>query len=256
MRDAPFSLLPGLPYTARVNPDQLASLQAGTWVRRETTYPGAAPVGRFRDSQGYYPGAEEVTLGPREPGRKWMTRQWDSSVVMPSRKPYGMKAPGYRAGTELLYNCRVKEDGRLNCPPSSNITSMASDGGNGNPADVNGQYGWNAQILTQTDTKGVVQIWNGAKEPALVVTTGAAFQAGGVSPGQVATFHGAAIGPPSPAGTRVLFDGVAAQIVDARAQQLSALVPGSVAGKSSTEVQVEYNGVLTKKVVVPVVPGP
>ena len=64
MRDAPSSLLAGQPYTARPNPDMLASPQAGTWVKREVTYSASTPVSRFSDSQGYYPGAEEVSPWP------------------------------------------------------------------------------------------------------------------------------------------------------------------------------------------------
>ncbi|MCL5743712.1 MAG: immune inhibitor A, partial [Acidobacteria bacterium] len=267
MRDAPFSLLPGQPYTARVSDDLLASQQAGTWVKREVTYPAASPVSRFSDSQGYYPGAEEVSPGPKNPGKQWMTRQWDSSVVVPSRKPYGMKAPGYRAGTQLLYNCRVIEDGTVNCPPGANATSVAFDGGNGNPADVNGQYGWHVQIFAQTDKKGVVQVWNGTQDPSLVATHGATFRVGGVSPGLIVTFFGSDIGPPALAGleltpagmvstnlggTRVLFDNVPAPLIYTYATQVSAVVPYSVAGKAVTEVRIEYKGKLTKPLVLPV----
>jgi len=46
------------------------------------------------------------------------------------------------------------------------------------------------------------------------------------------------------AGTRILFDGVAAPMLLARQDFVQAIVPGSVAGKSTTLVQVERNGTL------------
>jgi len=53
--------------------------------------------------------------------------------------------------------------------------------------------------------------------------------------------------------TRVLFDGVAAPLIYVSQNQISAVVPYGVAGKTTTELQVEYKGKLTKTVVLPVV---
>jgi len=56
----------------------------------------------------------------------------------------------------------------------------------------------------------------------------------------------------------VLFDGVPAPITYASAGQVNAVVPYAVAGKSSTELQVEYLGALSPAVTMPVaaaVPG-
>ena len=90
---------------------------------------------------------------------------------------------------------------------------------------------------------------------------------GGVSPGLIVTFFGARIGPQdlvvlrltaaglvdtSLAGVRVLFDGVPAPLIYVQAGQVSAVVPYSVSGKTSTQVQLEYQGRLSNTITLPV----
>jgi uncharacterized protein (TIGR03437 family) len=53
--------------------------------------------------------------------------------------------------------------------------------------------------------------------------------------------------------TRVLFDGTAAPMVYAASGECGAIVPYAVAGKNSTEVQVEFKGVPSNSVTIPVV---
>ncbi len=98
----------------------------------------------------------------------------------------------------------------------------------------------------------------------------ASFVAGPLSPGEIVTIFGAAMGPSdlttarldaaglidnSLAETRVLFDGVPAPIIYTRANQVSAVVPYGVSGKSSTEVQAEYRGVRSSPITLPVAPS-
>jgi uncharacterized protein (TIGR03437 family) len=99
------------------------------------------------------------------------------------------------------------------------------------------------------------------------VVNAASNVAGAVSPGEIVTLYGAYIGPASPAGfqvntdgtyakslgaTRVLFDGVPAGIIYVSAAQVNAVSPYGLAGKSTTQVQVEYQGVLSNAISVPV----
>lgn len=78
-----------------------------------------------------------------------------------------------------------------------------------------------------------------------------------VAPGEIVTIFGSNLGPASLttgqldasgklattlAGTRVFFDGVAAPLIYTSGAQVSAVVPFSVAGKTSTVVRVENNG--------------
>lgn len=98
---------------------------------------------------------------------------------------------------------------------------------------------------------------------ALVVTS-----QGGVSPGLVIVIYGSTLGPPdlivsspdasgsypaSLGGTRVLFDGVPAPMVYTSGGQISAVVPYETANRATTQLQVEYQGVLSNTVSLPVV---
>jgi uncharacterized protein (TIGR03437 family) len=95
------------------------------------------------------------------------------------------------------------------------------------------------------------------------VVNGATFQSGPVAPGEIVAIFGSAIGPPTPAGlaltnprlvsnalqgVEVYFDGVPAPLLYASSGQVNAVVPYSVAGKSTTQLQVEYLGVLSDPV--------
>ena len=57
------------------------------------------------------------------------------------------------------------------------------------------------------------------------------------------------------AGTRVLFDGVPAPLLYTSARQIGLVAPQSLAGKSSVNVVVEYQGVQTSPISFPVTPA-
>jgi uncharacterized protein (TIGR03437 family) len=95
------------------------------------------------------------------------------------------------------------------------------------------------------------------------VVNGATFQSGPVAPGEIVSLFGSAIGPPTPApltltnprlvansieSVHVYFDGTPAPLLYASVGQVNAVVPYSVAGKSSTVLQLEYLGVLSNPV--------
>ncbi|HEY6342780.1 MAG TPA: hypothetical protein VIY49_14915 [Bryobacteraceae bacterium] len=99
------------------------------------------------------------------------------------------------------------------------------------------------------------------------VLNSANYLGGGVAPGEIITIFGSSIGPseitslqPTAGGqiptnmasTQILFNGEAAPLIYVSAQQSSAIVPYDVAGKSSVDVQVEYNGVQSSAITVPV----
>jgi len=105
------------------------------------------------------------------------------------------------------------------------------------------------------------------------VVNAASYQSGAVSPGEIVSIFGDAIGPKttagtqisspgfldnSLAGTKIYFDGIPAPLVHAGAKQVAAIAPYEVAGKGSTKIQVEYLGALSDSVTMPValtVPG-
>ncbi len=99
------------------------------------------------------------------------------------------------------------------------------------------------------------------------VVNGASHQGGAVSPGEIVTIMGSAIGQAIPvgaqisspgfldnalAGTKISFDGILAPLVYVSSTQVSAIVPFEVAGKSNTQVQLDYLGALSNAVSVPV----
>jgi uncharacterized protein (TIGR03437 family) len=80
---------------------------------------------------------------------------------------------------------------------------------------------------------------------------------GPVAPGELVVIYGSGLGPgrlagpqvdssghlsSNVAGTQVLFNGEAAPLVYTRADQVAAIVPNSVSGQASAQVQVKYNG--------------
>ena len=90
---------------------------------------------------------------------------------------------------------------------------------------------------------------------------------GAISPGEIVTILGTAIGPSAPvsaksiegrpfdttlAETRVLFGGVAAPLLEVSSGQVTAIAPNAVAARSSVEIQVEYRGVRSNAVTLPV----
>ena len=114
-----------------------------------------------------------------------------------------------------------------------------------------------AGLALQAWARGKGQLPGGARlmlEKNLPIASGIG---GGVSPGEVIALYDQDLGPTDVAlgafdsagilssqvgTTQVLFDGKAAPLLYSLAGQVSAIVPYSVAGKTSTQVQVIYNG--------------
>jgi uncharacterized protein (TIGR03437 family) len=147
------------------------------------------------------------------------------------------------------------------------ISIIGATGGAG-PARVSFTVGANSAaprtgtmtIAGQTVT--VAQDGLIAPTPQLTsVVNAASFSIGPISAGEIVTLRGSTLGPDpivtmqttadrqamttALAGTRVLFDGVAAPLVNTWATQVSAVAPYEINGKTSTRVQVEYQGVLS-----------
>ena len=90
--------------------------------------------------------------------------------------------------------------------------------------------------------------------PWLTVQNAASGEAGTVAPGEIVTLRGYGIGPATAAvaagqapvdqlgGTQVTFGGIAAPVFSAQSQQVTVQVPWEIAGQTSTEVVVTYNG--------------
>ncbi len=98
----------------------------------------------------------------------------------------------------------------------------------------------------------------------------ASYLGGGVVPGEIVTIFGAAMGPPNLvplsltaegrldttlAGARILFNDAPAPLLYVSDKQSSAIVPYALAGRTSVDVQVEYQGLQSDVVTVPVLPA-
>jgi uncharacterized protein (TIGR03437 family) len=119
--------------------------------------------------------------------------------------------------------------------------------------------GYGAAFLRLANTSPVL--------PAAGVVNAASYASGGVAPGEIVSLFGTAIGPPTPAnlqltnprlvanalqGVHVRFDGVPAPVLYASAGQINVVVPYEVAGETSTQVQVEYLGIESPPITLPV----
>jgi uncharacterized protein (TIGR03437 family) len=108
---------------------------------------------------------------------------------------------------------------------------------------------------------GAIVLAEGAPEmtvisifPWLTVQNAASGAASTVAPGEIVTLHGYGLGPATAAvaagqappfqlgGTQVTFGGVPAPVFSAQSQQVTVQVPWEIAGQTSTEVVVTYNG--------------
>ena len=101
------------------------------------------------------------------------------------------------------------------------------------------------------------------------VKNAASYAAGPISPGEIVTLFGDRLGPDEMvnmqatedgtgvttllAGTRVLFDGVPAPMLFTLRSQVSAVAPYTLDGKTTTQVQVEYQGLLSNAIALDIV---
>ena len=99
------------------------------------------------------------------------------------------------------------------------------------------------------------------------VQNAASYASGPVAPGEIVSLFGSAIGPAAAAGgvftnprlvadslegLHVFFDGVPAPVLYASSRQVNTVVPFGVAGHASTQLQIEYLGVFSSPIVLPV----
>ena len=122
-----------------------------------------------------------------------------------------------------------------------------------------------ATLMVAGQSVTVNQAGVGILFTAQSVVNGASFQAGQISPGELITIFGSALGPTTPVGlqltpdgqyvttslggTTVLFDGVPAPVTYASSTQVNAIVPFELAGPTiSTQLQVSVQGILSSPV--------
>ncbi|MDP3000834.1 MAG: hypothetical protein Q8N47_25345 [Bryobacterales bacterium] len=168
--------------------------------------------------------------------------------------------------------------------PNGSVGSVAGTG----PAGFSGDRGdarlaqFNAPYDLAVDPTGALLIADAgnyrvrkamvgaAARPAILpggIVNAASNQGAPVAPGEIVSIYGFRIGPATPstlrlasngrvdttlAETRVLFDGVPAPLLMVSAGQANVAVPYAVSGRSSASVQIEYKGVSSAAISVPV----
>jgi immune inhibitor A len=132
--DAAFGTTPTAPWSARLgfDPSTGVSLESKDW-------PSRSAVRAFHDSYGYYPG---VFTGPE--GELYF-HDVDASAVLPSKGPYSTRV------TDV--------DGA----PAPELYGTTPDGlllGTGNPGDDLVQFGLHIAVVSSSESRGQIEIWN------------------------------------------------------------------------------------------------
>ncbi len=122
----------------------------------------------------------------------------------------------------------------------------------------------NAVAVTGSNGTMTVNAGTAAPLQASGVLNAGSFLPGAVAPGELVTLIGSGIGPASPqqpsgtasstilGGTSVLFDGTAAPLLYAAPNQINAVVPYALSGKTATQVTVTAHGQPIAGVALPV----
>jgi uncharacterized protein (TIGR03437 family) len=168
------------------------------------------------------------------------------------------------AGSDGAVVALASDSASLTIPASVAVPMGSSDGSvqaEAGSADTSGA----ATITAGFGDGGTASfpLWlmpRGSSAPALyAVTNAASFMTGPVSPGDIVTAFGLNLGPQAGAGaalsgaqmdtavagTRALFDGTAAPVLFAQANQVNAVVPYAMAGNSTVHLQIEVAGRLS-----------
>jgi uncharacterized protein (TIGR03437 family) len=87
------------------------------------------------------------------------------------------------------------------------------------------------------------------------VTSAASYESGGVAPGELLTFFGDALGPQSLSAapvTRVAFDNQTAPLIYTQANQVSAIAPFALQGRTLTRLTIEYQSLTSVEFLLPI----
>jgi len=151
------------------------------------------------------------------------------------------------------YMIRLEPNGGLLQSTYFTAAFLAAPYGSGSILAVQQNQGWLAEEAS------VIEIGPAALSPVDIqcVSNGASFESGNLAPGEMVSIFGTGLGPSTPqsftfgsdgrvastlAGVQVTFDGMAAPLLYVRDGQINAITPWELAGKSTTNLCVLYNG--------------
>ncbi len=132
--DAAFGVTPTVPWTARLDLDPAS----GTTLETKT-FPSRPPVREFHDSYGYYPGLFAA------PDGALYFNDIEASAVLPSKGPYSTRITDVDGNpATALYGSEV-----------AGFTL-----GSGNPGDDLVQFGLHVSVVSSSESRARIQIWN------------------------------------------------------------------------------------------------
>ena len=182
-------------------------------------------------------------------------------VVTPAEGNYGSKGGSGTLTIQTDTSCSWTVQSPVSWINTFSTTSASGNGTVSYKVDPNASSQSRTNTLTVAGQQITInEAGVGILLTAQSVVNGASFLSGQIAPGELITIFGSALGPTTPVGlqltsdgqyvtttlggTRVLFDGVAAPITYASANQVNAIVPFSLTADAvSTQVQVEVQGV-------------
>ncbi len=172
---------------------------------------------------------------------------------------------------------KVAVDGTIATIAGTGVAGFAGDGGPAASAQLNQPEGVavdsSGLIYVGDSLNNRVRVLTPAQITAAGIVNSATNLSGAIAPGEIITIYGKDFGPAAGVSshltadgrvdtavgdTRVLFDGQPGPIAFTIANQVNVIAPYALAGKTSTQVQVEYLGKTTNSVTMPVasaVPG-
>jgi uncharacterized protein (TIGR03437 family) len=172
------------------------------------------------------------------------------------------------------YIRRISLDGRIVTIAGTGQRGFSGDGDLATFADMDPSYlavDGSGRIYFSDENNLRIRRLDPAQIFPSGVVNGATFQKGPVAPGEIIVIFGSGLGPleiaqssldpagpPVPTnlgGTQITFDGTAAPLLYVLTGQASAIVPFSVAGKSSTVMQVTYQSKLSNAITMAVAPA-
>ena len=143
------------------------------------------------------------------------------------------------------------------------------------PGAFQATYGGGPQVLVPLGDVFIVKYADPPPVPVVPVVSissvasAASLQGASVAPGEIVNVNGSNIGPErfteaaaandalptAVAETRVLFDDIPSPLLSVSGAQIKCIVPYAVAAKTTTQVVVEYRGIRSAAVTIPVVPA-
>jgi uncharacterized protein (TIGR03437 family) len=169
----------------------------------------------------------------------------------------GLNTNAIGAGVVAIFQVQLTPTAAAGVYPLT-ISQTAAAAGNGDALWMSGESG------------AVVVPGEGVGAPVITaVRNAASYAPGGVSPGEIVVIEGSGLGSASTgklqvtpdglaatalAGTVARFDGIAAPLIYTSHNQVTAVVPYAMEGRAQVAVEVEYGGVRSAPLVVPVSP--